>query len=202
MKCSQALVVLAAGLGLSACATAAVPVAAVPGPNKDAATFQKDEAACRAEAGRAAYPAAGATTSGQGARASGGTEGAWGAYFAAYSQCEASRGNPVQPVPWSVYTGYPPAYGYAAAYGYPYYGWGYPYYGWGYPWGAYPGFYPGFVAFYGGFGYGFPWRLPWWPALGRIAFWGFGAAAWRRRELGKHDAAVIRRAVFRFVACV
>jgi hypothetical protein len=155
MKCSQALVVLAAGLGLSACATAAVPVAAVPGPNKDAATFQKDEAACRAEAGRAAYPAAGATTSGQGARASGGTEGAWGAYFAAYSQCEASRGNPVQPVPWSVYTGYPPAYGYAAAYGYPYYGWGYPYYGWGYPWGAYPGFYPGFVAFYGGFGYGF-----------------------------------------------
>ena len=134
------------GVFLGGCAINPVPVSALPGPNKDLATFQKDETACRLAAARAAYPA-GTAPSGQAAGgaqmapASGNVNAVWQAYFASFGQCESARGNLVQPVPWAVayqlylgfgyplpYPGgyapafgapYPAPYGYPPAYGYP-----------------------------------------------------------------------------------
>ena len=148
MFLSRMLPVACATLALAGCAAAVTPVVAVPGPNKDVATFQKDETACRSDAAQAASPA-GANTNTK-----------WASYFAAYTQCANAHGDHVQPVPWNVANvgfGTPyPAYG-----GYGYGGYGYGGYGYGYPYGydpffyGYPyGFYPGFFGFGYGFGYG------------------------------------------------
>jgi hypothetical protein len=130
----------------------------LPGPNKDIATFQKEDAACRHDAGEAARAPASAAPGQQ--AASGNTNDQWKQFFASYAQCETSHGNVVQPVPWAAaysdYLGYntvPVGYGY---YGYPYAYAGYPYfYGdpflFGYP---YPFFFGGGYGFYGRFGYG------------------------------------------------
>lgn len=122
---------------LGGCAINPVPVSALPGPNKDPVTFQKDETACRIAAARAAYPAgtapsgqqAGNAQSGsaQMAAAPGNVNAVWQAYFTGFGQCETAHGNLVQPVPWAVAYqlylgfGYPLPYpgGYAPAYGPP-----------------------------------------------------------------------------------
>lgn len=148
------------GLGVAGCATV-TPVVTVPGPNKDAATFHKDDEACRKEASQTAYgtatpaaPPAGSTTSSSGLT---GTNAQWQRYFASLAQCATAHGEAVAAVPWAVaysaYLGYPAPY--PVATGYPIgYGWGYPY-GWAAPYGYDP-FFPGyFGGFYGvGFGYG------------------------------------------------
>jgi hypothetical protein len=163
MSPTRISLVLGTTLSLGACATAAsTPVVAYPGPSKDAATFQKDETACRTAAAQAAYPN-GAKTQAMPAPAPDGANAEWERYFAAYSQCEASHGNSVHPVPWAAayaaYLGYgaPYAYGpgYAYGYGYPY-AYGYPFF-YGYPYYyGYPFLYgPYFAAFYGGFHGGF-----------------------------------------------
>jgi hypothetical protein len=116
------------------CAEAPVPVSALPGPNKNATTFNRDETACRTQAAQAAYPAA--APAGQKEMPSGGnTNDIWDRFFKSYAQCEAAKGNYLQPVPWAVAYGlylgfglpypppyampYPPVYGAPMAYGYP-----------------------------------------------------------------------------------
>ena len=141
MSRPRMLPVVCTALTLAGCAAAVTPVVAVPGPNKDAVAFQKDEADCRGSAAQA-VSTAGANTNAK-----------WSSYFSAYAQCAAAHGDRVQPVPWNLANvgfGTPyPAYGYYG-YGYPYagypYGFGDPFF-LGYPYGFYPGFF--------GFGYGF-----------------------------------------------
>lgn len=121
---------------LSACAAGAVPVVGVPGPNKTLAGFQKDEQACRAAAGQAAYPQAAA--SGKVVPYSGNQNVDWQQFFTRYATCQAAHGNTVQPVPWAVayaaYLGYglPYPVPYPAPYPPPVYPYPYPY-GYGYP---------------------------------------------------------------------
>jgi hypothetical protein len=165
-------ILAAVGLGVAGCATV-TPVVTVPGPNKDAATFHKDDEECRKAASQTAYGSAApvaaptGTTPGTAPAGSGvtGTNEQWQRYFASLSQCATAHGDSVAAVPWAVaysaYLGYPAPYPVAAGYPVGYgYGWGYPYYGWGYPYGyGYP-FFPGYYgAFYGvGFGY---WNHGW-----------------------------------------
>ena len=153
MSFSRLVPVACATLALAGCAAAVTPIVAVPGPNKDAATFQKDEAACRVAASQAVTPT-GANSNAK-----------WAGYFSAYAQCANAHGDHVQPVPWNLANvgfGQPyPAYGYG--YGYPGYGYaGYGYGGaydpffYGYPYGVYPGFFGfGYGFGYGRFGYGY-----------------------------------------------
>ncbi|MEJ0047436.1 MAG: hypothetical protein WDN04_15980 [Rhodospirillales bacterium] len=98
-----------------------MPVVGIPGPNKDFATFQKDEQACRAAAVQVAQPSNGAQ-GGPAAPASGTQKVGWQQFFTGYAQCQAAHGNYVQPVPWVVAyatylgpgqaypMGYPPPY--------------------------------------------------------------------------------------------
>ncbi len=143
--------VVCATLALAGCATAVTPVVAVPGPSKDASTFQKDEADCRSTAAQA-VPAAGANTNAK-----------WASYFTAYAQCATAHGDHVQPVPWNLAnvgfgSPYPAYAGYGYGYGYPYGGYPYGFYDplfYGYPYGFYPGFFGfGYGFGYGRFGYG------------------------------------------------
>ena len=97
----RTLLCLSAAAGLSACAANPVPVVGIPGPNKDVATFQKDERACRTVAGQAAYPAQ-AATPGKTAPYSGNQNVDWQQFFTSYAQCQQTHGNIVQPVPWAV----------------------------------------------------------------------------------------------------
>ena len=118
MSVTRMLPVACATLALASCAAAVTPVVAVPGPTKDAATFQKEDAACRGSAAQA-VSAAGANTNAK-----------WSSYFAAYAQCANAHGDHVQPVPWNLANvgfgdPYPP-YGYGYGYGGYAYG-GYPY---------------------------------------------------------------------------
>ena len=109
----RTLLCLAVTALLGACADSPLPVVGIPGPNKDVATFQKDEQACRTAAAQAAYPAHGA----QGAPAassSGNRNIDWQQFFTGYTQCQAAHGNAVQRVPWVV------AYGTYLGYGLPY----------------------------------------------------------------------------------
>ena len=154
MSRPRMLPVVCATLALAGCAATVTPVVAVPGANKDASTFQKDEADCRSTASQAA-PSAGANTNAK-----------WASYFAAYTQCATAHGDHVQPVPWNVANvgfGSPyPGYGYSGygyGYGYPYGGYSYGLYDpffYGYPYGFYPGFFGfGYGFGYGRFGYGY-----------------------------------------------
>ncbi len=152
-------------LALGGCAAAVTPVVALPSPTKDPQAFRADETECRREAATAANPGAAQAGAAQTAPSMGNTNAQWQRYFASYTQCEAARGNAVQPVPWTgayaTYLGYPATVGYGFGYGGGY-GYGSPYgFGGGYGFGGYgfgydyPFFYPGFVGFYGaGFGYG------------------------------------------------
>ena len=152
-------------LALGGCAAAVTPVVALPSPTKDPQAFRADETECRKEAATAANPGAAQAGAAQTAPSMGNTNAQWQRYFASYTQCEAARGNAVQPVPWTgayaTYLGYPATVGYGFGYGGGY-GYGSPYgFGGGYGFGGYgfgydyPFFYPGFVGFYGaGFGYG------------------------------------------------
>jgi len=161
MRTLRPVLLFTSTLAVAACATAPTPVVGLPGPNKDIATFRKEDSACRQEAGQAARTAP--AQPGQAATAaSGNTNEQWKQFFASYTQCETAHGNVVQPVPWAVayadylgtntapyaYAGYP----YPYAYGYPYAYAGYPgFYGdpflFGYP-------YPFFFGVGYGFGYG------------------------------------------------
>lgn len=149
MRFRRPALLLPSTLALAACAAAPTPVVGLPGPNKDIATFRKEDTACRQEAGQAARTIA-----------SGNTNEQWKHFFASYAQCETAHGNAVQPVPWAAayafYLGYNtvPTYAYA---GYPYpYAYGYPY-----AYAGYPGFYGdpflfGYpYPFFFGAGYGF-----------------------------------------------
>ena len=147
MSRPRMLPVVCATLALAGCAAAVTPVVAVPGPNKDVSTFQKEEADCRSTAAQA-VPSAGPNTNAK-----------WASYFSAYAQCANAHGDRVQPVPWNLanvgfgtpYPAYAGYYGYG--YGYPYAGYPYGFYDpffFGYPYG----FYPGFFGFGYGFGYG------------------------------------------------
>ncbi len=152
-------------LALGGCAAAVTPVVALPSPTKDPQAFRADETECRKEAATAANPGAAQAGAAQTAPSMGNTNAQWQRYFTSYTQCEAARGNAVQPVPWTgayaTYLGYPATVGYGFGYGGGY-GYGSPYgFGGGYGFGGYgfgydyPFFYPGFVGFYGaGFGYG------------------------------------------------
>jgi hypothetical protein len=161
---------LAGVCALSACATGPVPVAGVPGANKDPAGFQKDELACRTEAGQAVYPAAPSNGS-KPVPISTNSNAQWQTFFTRYAQCQTAKGNSVVAIPWAAayadYLGYfsPAGYGYGA----PAYADGYGYgYGYGYP-GAYadPFFYDdafflgdpflfgGYGPFFSGYGYGY-----------------------------------------------
>jgi hypothetical protein len=162
MTVVRAVAVVGGVLALNACAPVARPVVGLPPPGKDVKTFQAEDADCHTQAARAAYgsvQAGGAQVGGSPAEsdpaAPHGTDAQWQRYFATYTQCEASHGNTVTPVPWAVYLGYGyPGYGYGAyAYDYPYgYYYGYPYF-YGYP---YPFLYSGFFGFgYGHYGHGF-----------------------------------------------
>jgi hypothetical protein len=156
---------------LSACATGPTPVAGVPGPNKDPASFQKDELACRTEAGQALY-ASPPNNGTPPAPVAADSNAQWQIFFTRYAQCQTAKGNSVVAIPWSAayaqYLGYdgPSGYGapaYAYGYGYPgpyadpyYYDealfWGDPFlYGWG---GAF-GYGYGYGRFGGHFGGGF-----------------------------------------------
>jgi hypothetical protein len=130
------MISLAGGVALlGGCAAGPVPVSALPGPNKDVASFNRDETACRTEAARAAYPASGAATAPAAAQP-GNTNVVWDRFFSSYGKCEAAKGNYVQPVPWAVAYGLylgiglptpalyfapypPPPWGPPVAYGYP-----------------------------------------------------------------------------------
>jgi hypothetical protein len=176
-KLAQRFAPLGVALALGACASTpppGLPVAVLPGTDKDLAAFQQDELICQqhavahtgygSPAGSAATgsptgkPGSAANTvSGNGtARATpvaGGTTAANAAVpvgtqpfdEAGYLQCMASRGDTVQLEP----EGYAAAYPYddSYAYGYPY-GYAYDY---GYPYGFYD---PGFVGVFG-FGHRF-----------------------------------------------
>ena len=126
--------ILAAGaIALNGCAAGPVPVSALPGPNKDVASFNRDETACRTQGAQAAYPAtaAGQPTVSQ----SGNVNVVWDRFFTSYAQCEKAKGNYVQPIPWAIAYGlylgfglpypapypapYPPPYGPPIVYGYP-----------------------------------------------------------------------------------
>ncbi len=119
MSFARSLAWLGLSIPVSACAINPVPVTALPGPNKDFATYQKDETQCRSEAAKAAY------APNQGA---GNVNTSWQTFFTAFGKCESARGNLVQPVPWAVayqnYLGYgmpypapyPPAYAYPPPY--------------------------------------------------------------------------------------
>lgn len=132
----RTLLCLAVTALLGACAGNPVPVVGIPGPNKDFATFQKDEQACRAAGGLAAHPSAAA----QGAQAAPSTEapgGGWQQFFTGYAQCQTAHGNAVQAVPWVIayatYLGHAPPY--PMAYPPPPYPYPYPY---AYPYAPYP----------------------------------------------------------------
>jgi hypothetical protein len=149
---------------LTACATGPTPVAGLPGPNKDPASFQKDELACRTEAGQAAYPAApgnGATQT----PVSANSNSRWEAFFSRYAQCQVAKGNSVVAIPWTA--AYAQYLGYFAASGYPgpayAYGYNGAYFGplyyddayfWGDPFlfGVYGPYFYGYGHY--GFGYG------------------------------------------------
>jgi len=162
MRVAQLAVLLGSTLALGACAAGPTPVVGLPGPNKDIATFQKEDAACRQEAGQAVHPASAA------APVSGNTNDQWQVFFSHYAQCETAHGNVVEPAPWATayadYLGYGvPPYAYAG-YGYPYAYAGYPYfygspflYGYPYPFffGVGYGFGYGHIGGYGHFGGGF-----------------------------------------------
>jgi hypothetical protein len=166
MRSARPTLLLTSTLALAACATEPTPVVGLPGPNKDYATFQKEDTACRQEAKEANRPASGQQA------ASPNTNDQWRLFFSTYAQCETSHGNVVRPVPWAVayadylgynngaavpYVGTPYAYGY----GYPYAYAGYPFYAdpflFGYPYpfifGVGYGFGYGHLG-YGHFGYG------------------------------------------------
>jgi len=161
MRKAPPAILLGSTFVLCACAVGPTPVVGLPGPNKDMATFQKEDIACRREAGQAAHPA-GAPQ--QSAAPAGNTNDQWQTFFSHYAQCETAHGNVVQPLPWAAayadYLGYgSPPYAYAA-YGYPAYPFAYasyPYaYGdpflFGYP---YPFFFGAGYGFgYGRYGYG------------------------------------------------
>ena len=156
---------LGAVLALSACVVAPAPFIAVPGYNKDSASFQADEASCRQDASRAAYAGASQSSEPGGAPAIGtrsGNEAAWDRYDQQFAQCMATRGNGVEPQPSEGY-GYGSPYG-GYGYGYGYGGYGYPYgVAFGYPFGGfYGGVYDGFGL---GFGYG---------GFGRFGYGGYG----------------------------
>jgi hypothetical protein len=99
------LLIVCGAVALGACTTPAVPVVGVPGPTKTMAGFQNDEAACRRQAGSAAYP---------GRTASGNPNVDWQKFFMGYAQCQTGRGNYLQPVPWAL------AYAIYLGYGLPY----------------------------------------------------------------------------------
>ena len=106
----RTLLCLAGTALLGACAGNPVPVVGFPGPNKDFATFQKDEQACRTAAGLAAHP----SQSGSAAPATEPPGGGWQQFFTGYAQCQTAHGNGVQPVPWVIayatYLGHAPPY--------------------------------------------------------------------------------------------
>ncbi len=126
MSLKQSLTVLGLLAPLGACAINPVPVSALPGPNKDPVAFARDETACRGAASRNAYQTAGAMQGGAPGPRSFNVNVNWQAFFTSYGQCEAARGNLVQPIPWGL------AYQLYLGYGYPY-----PYAA-GYPVAAYP----------------------------------------------------------------
>ncbi len=97
MLSARMIVSLAGLMTLAACSINPVPVVGEPGPTKDIASFQKDEAACRAEAGHAAYG-----TQGTARPVSGNTNVDWQDFFTTYAKCQTAHGNFVQPVPWAV----------------------------------------------------------------------------------------------------
>jgi hypothetical protein len=167
MRNARPAILLTSTLALAACATSPTPVVGLPGPNKDFATFQKEDSACRQEAKQANSPAAPAQT-GQQAPASPNTDEQWSRFFATYAQCQAAHGNSVRPVPWSVayadYLGYGTApYPYVGyPYGTPYAYAGYPYFyddaflfGYPYPFVFGVGYGFGYGHFVGGFHGGF-----------------------------------------------
>ncbi len=141
MPVIRSVTVLGGVFALAACANVP-PVVGVPGPNKDAAAFQKDETACRQQAATAA-------STGTQAVPPPSSTARWDQYFASYTACESAHGNAVAEVPWPVAyaasTGAPVPYAYAYAYAYAY-GYGYPYF--------FGDTYPVFFGGYYGFGYG------------------------------------------------
>jgi hypothetical protein len=125
---SSRLFMLSAGaVLLNGCAAGPVPVSALPGPNKDVASFNRDESACRVVAAQAAYPVASQAE----VAVSRNTNAVWDRFFTSYGQCETAKGNYVQPVPWAIAYGlylgiglpypapYPVPYGAPLVYGYP-----------------------------------------------------------------------------------
>ena len=128
----RAMIILCGAAAVDACTVAAVPVTALPGPNKDLAAFNKDETACRREAALAAYPGGNGAP---GPAASSNVNVNWRQFFTSFAKCETARGNLIQPVPWAVayavYLGYGPSY--PPPYP-PVYGYAYP------PYGAVPGY--------------------------------------------------------------
>lgn len=94
------IMVAVCGAGLAACTPAPVPVLGQPGPQKDPAAFQREEADCRRSAAEAVFPGVAAPGTKPAPPAVANTNAEWSDFFAAYAKCQAAHGNAVVPVTW------------------------------------------------------------------------------------------------------